>query len=62
MLFSLQEECMVRYKYLVDLVKKKKEQDESETGCDGEEHTGQMNSEEDSSKSKPVLENGDSVT
>lgn len=47
---------MVRYKYLVDLVKKKKEQDESETGCDGEEP------EEDSVKSKPVLENGESIT
>lgn len=47
---------MVRYKYLVDLVKKKKEQDESETGCDGEEP------DEDSAKSKPVLENGESVT
>lgn len=54
---------MIRYKYLVDLVKKKKEQDESETGCaDGDEHTGPMNSEEDSTKSKPVLENGESVT
>lgn len=49
---------MIRYKYLVDLVKKKKEQDESETGCDSEEQSGQ----EDTTKSKPVLENGESIT
>ncbi|KAG8244057.1 DnaJ sub C member 1 [Homalodisca vitripennis] len=42
------EECMIRYKYLVDMVKKKKEQDEAE--MNGE--TGQNNSEGNTSSTE----------